>query len=73
VILRWPVVEPKLKHLLKFNIHPLYTYLFKKMFINSSIDFKSEWLAGDSGDPNNTFSQLISENECCRKKYQETW
>jgi len=34
VVLRWPVVEPKLKHLYKFKTYLLFLYPFKDKFID---------------------------------------
>jgi len=62
LVLRWPVIESKLKYLPKFNIHPLFTYPFKNKFVSIPIDFKSSWIAKDSCEPNTVYSQLISEH-----------
>jgi len=62
MILRWPIIEPKLKYLSRFNIHSLFIFPFKNSFVRIPIDFKSDWLARDS-EPNTVYSQLILEHK----------
>jgi len=62
LILRWPVIEPKLKFLSRFHIHPVFTYPFKNKFINLSIDLKSGGTAKNSNNPDSVFFQLVSEH-----------
>jgi len=61
LILRWSVIEPKLKFLPRFDFHPVFTYPFKSKFINLSIDLNSGWTAKNSSNPDLIFSQLVSE------------
>jgi len=47
--------------LYKFKTHPLFVYSFKGKFVDIGLDLTSEWTVRNSGDPDNTYNQLISE------------
>jgi len=61
LIYRWNIVEPRLKSLRKFKIHPYFTHPFKDKFIQTEFNLVSGKVAEESNDPNKVFNQLISE------------
>jgi len=68
IISKWSVVKPKLKYLYKFKIHPQFTFSLREKFIHTNFDQSSSWRAKNSGNPNETFFQLISDNKNFIKK-----
>jgi len=61
LVSRWHVVEPLLKSLSKFKMHPQFTFPFKEKYIHSEFDFMTGKLAKESNDPGKLFVQLTKE------------
>jgi len=61
IIFRWPLIEPRLKFIHKYKIHPLYSFSFKGKFSYTIFDLSSGWRTKESRNPNHVFHQLIRE------------
>jgi len=54
IISRWSLMEPRLKFIYKYKIHPLYSFPIKEKFSYTTFDLSSGSRAKKSGDPNYT-------------------